>query len=989
MTVSVPNLPYDFCQAPKAAPYQGFMFKNGYDAWFYDSTTNLVTQITDTDFPGYHTYSVGLTSVGTVATATVLAKAISALVGALGVATATTTAPHGRTTGDLVKINGVGGIQQNITSLIQSVGVATATFSVAHGYTLGQVIVITGALPNDYNGVKIITSITALTLTYVLLKTNTSSPAELQTPAVPATPTSPAIAAVPITASSTVIVEANGTNTAYSISALTQAVGVATATTTVAHGYVVGQNVIIAGAIVVTYNGVKVITTVADSTHFTFAIASATASPAGGVLTVITKSALTQVNGIATFSSTAHGLQTGNTVTISGATDALRGVNTIWTEKEFVTTGELCVCCSYLTLAQSSITPSYYGPLETFGPHGYAVGDQIVIASNGLEIDANYNGIYIIVSAADGATAFGCVGGSSAQPQIKMKKVNGSITALATRPTCILDARIGIPLPPSPTLQTVTTQRSVIAYNGIQVITVINPNSFTYPVAATAAAVASGSPITAALDYSAYNGIKQITVVNATTFTYPLLGNPPSPAIGTITYIAPHGLTLYDSVTIAGATPVAYNGLYTVTGIQFDFFTYTFVGGASPATGTITAVGGSVTTRGLEQLDGYFNVMTLSGRLFSSANGNAYQWNALNFLDAKIEPGLGVALTKSASYLVALKEWSTEFFYDAGNAQGSPLAPILNAFQLIGCASADSVAKLNGNPYWVSQTRGLGRNIYCIKGTQLEQVGTESISRILDLSTLATVYSYGLSIAGANFYILTLIDLNKTLVYEANSKSWALWSSLTLNASSTAITAAVIANGVVTVTATAHGMSDGDTALIAGATPSGLNGQQVITYISANSFSYATSAVGTVTVLGTITRYLESYFKYTKYIKSGGKNLLQHETNGTLCEISPAVFQDTGNPINCLMRTSIIDNGNTLKKVTGSVEILGDKVAGTAYLRFSNDDYNTVTKYRSVNLNSHRARVLRCGNFRRRSFELRYQGNTTLRLESLELPDER
>ena len=51
-----------------------------------------------------------------------------------------------------------------------------------------------------------------------------------------------------------------------------------------------------------------------------------------------------------------------------------------------------------------------------------------------------------------------------------------------------------------------------------------------------------------------------------------------------------HGLGTNQQVTITGATPAAYNGTYPVTVTDATHFTYSFAGGTSPATGTITYV---------------------------------------------------------------------------------------------------------------------------------------------------------------------------------------------------------------------------------------------------------------------------------------------------------------------------------------------------------------------------------------------------------------
>ena len=71
MTVTVANLPYSFSPSSSSQSNLGFMFKNAYDAWYYSNSTATATQITDIDYPGFHTYSCTLTSSGTIATAVV------------------------------------------------------------------------------------------------------------------------------------------------------------------------------------------------------------------------------------------------------------------------------------------------------------------------------------------------------------------------------------------------------------------------------------------------------------------------------------------------------------------------------------------------------------------------------------------------------------------------------------------------------------------------------------------------------------------------------------------------------------------------------------------------------------------------------------------------------------------------------------------------------------------------------------------------------
>jgi hypothetical protein len=480
----------------------------------------------------------------------------------------------------------------------------------------------------------------------------------------------------------------------------------------------------------------------------------------------------------------------------------------------------------------------------------------------------------------------------------------------------------------------------------------------------------------------------QITDVNFPGYhTYSVtLTSVGTTATGT-TSVSPHGLKVNDSITIAGASPAAYNGTYTVITVGTNTFTYTFAGGTSPATGTITGVGGRITVPGIVYLDQSFYVMDTNATIYGSNLNDATTWNALNFITAQIEPGNGRALAKSQNYVIAFKEWSTEFFYDAANAVGSPLSTVGNGFNLVGCANGDSVASLDGILFWVSQTRQKGRGVHMMKGLQEQQISTPDVERVLNLSTLATIYSFGVKIAGHAFYILTLVDQNITLVYDMVSKVWTQWSSLTLGTPVSVTSINLIGTTATVVTGAAHNLLDGDPVLIAGANQAAYNGIQVITYVSATSYTFETTAGTTTPATGTITStpYTETYFKYTKYVNALNKDLVQHETNGTLCELTETAYSDVGIPVNVLIRTGKIDGGTVNLKRYASLEIIGNKVSGTAYVRHSGDDYQTFTKYRAVNLLQTRSVIRRLGSDRRRSYDIKYLGATSLQLAAIDV----
>lgn len=536
----------------------------------------------------------------------------------------------------------------------------------------------------------------------------------------------------------------------------------------------------------------------------------------------------------------------------------------------------------------------------------------------------------------------------------------------------------------------VATATTVAASHGLSVndfVNVVGASQAGYNLLAQVASVPAANQFT----YAVAAG----TASPATTTTLSITSLTSSGTVATATTSVNHGLVVNAQVTIAGATPTGYNGTVVITSVPaLNQFTYNIATTlTTPATGTITAatilfaVGGKQTVPGIVYLDNAFYVMDTNAIIWNSNLNDALTWNALNFIQAQVEPGAGKAIAKTQNYLIAFKEWSTEFFYDNANPTGSPLSPVQNGFNLIGCANGDSVTNLDGMLFWVSQTRQKGRGVHIMQGLQEQQISTPDVERVLNLSNLATVYSFGVKIAGHTFYLLTLVDLNITLVYDLVSKTWATWSSLTLGTPVSVTSINLVGTTATVVTGAAHNLLDGDPVNIAGANQAAYNGIFVATYISPTSFSYQTTAGTTTPATGTITStpYTETYFKYTKYVNALSKDLVQHETNGTLAELTELSFYDVGNPVNVFIRTGKADFDTMNKKRFGTTEIIGNKVAATAYIRHSEDDYNTFTQYRPVNLNAVRSIIRRCGSARRRSWDIRHLDNTSLQIASIEL----
>ena len=441
-----------------------------------------------------------------------------------------------------------------------------------------------------------------------------------------------------------------------------------------------------------------------------------------------------------------------------------------------------------------------------------------------------------------------------------------------------------------------------------------------------------------------------------------------------------------STVTIAGCVQTEYNGDKVITVTDSTHFDYTVSGTpTTPATGTITATGGRVTVPSVVYLDGYFFVMDEHAVIYNCALNDPLTWGALDFLTAGVEPGAGVALAKSQIYIIALKEWSTEFFYNAGNAVGSPLSPVQSGFTLLGCAAAESVAALDDTVVWCSKARQKGPAVHRMAGLEQQKVSTPDIDRMLAADGLSDVYAYGIKIAGHSFYVLGLRTIGVTITYDSTSQTWAQWTSLTAQAPKTCTLTQ--AGGIATAACTAHGYADGAPVTIAGATETEYNGRKQVRVTGADAFEFDVDSGAAAPATGTIiaTGYDEGYFAFTRYVNATGRDLVLHETTGQLCEITPSEYSDAGLPIALSARTGRFDGGTEQRKRISELRIVGTKQGGSAMVRHSDDDYQTNSACRSVDLLSSQARLLRCGQFRRRSFEVLHSADLPLQLEAIEL----
>lgn len=285
-------------------------------------------------------------------------------------------------------------------------------------------------------------------------------------------------------------------------------------------------------------------------------------------------------------------------------------------------------------------------------------------------------------------------------------------------------------------------------------------------------------------------------------------------------------------------------------------------------------------------------------------------WDPLDFITAQIEPDSGVYLAKQQVYCIVLKQWTTEFFFDAGNPTGSPLQFYPSLKQGFGCASQDSVQSIKDVLVWVSTSRGASYQVVWMVDTRISVISTPSVDKLLNQIDISTIYSWQIECNGHSFYVVTFKNANLTMAFDLVDKGWQQWTD-----------------------------QDGNYVPIVSSTRD-----------------------------------------------SAGNHILQHESNGILYYGSPNYLTDNGELIPVTIVTPNFDGNTSNRKHCGKMAINADQVPGAILsVEKSDDDYQSWSQPRQVDLSLNMPNLIHCGTFRKRAYRFKINNNLPFRLKSVDL----
>lgn len=331
----------------------------------------------------------------------------------------------------------------------------------------------------------------------------------------------------------------------------------------------------------------------------------------------------------------------------------------------------------------------------------------------------------------------------------------------------------------------------------------------------------------------------------------------------------------------------------------------------------------SVVAPGMTYLDGVYYAMRVDGQVIGSAINDPTTWPALDFAQADVTYGSGISTIRHLNYLLAFYDKGLQVYWDANAApstQGIALLPALNASFRTGCFNARTIVELGDTCFFMSHGLQFGRQIQMLTGLGLQAISTPFIEKILNQTTLqqntSHIWAFGINTVGHQFYVLTLVPLNVTLVYDISMGIWTTWSSV----------------------------------------------------------------VGGV----------EQYFTGRFYIESQGSfgifgDLLQDVSTGQQMQMLPTLYVDATGPLNVTCITPPYDWNTTNYKRFNYISQQSDFINTSINISYSDNDYQSFSTPRNMQLVGPRNQLRNTGSSRRRVWKMFHQDTTPLRLAEMRL----
>lgn len=347
--------------------------------------------------------------------------------------------------------------------------------------------------------------------------------------------------------------------------------------------------------------------------------------------------------------------------------------------------------------------------------------------------------------------------------------------------------------------------------------------------------------------------------------------------------------------------------------------------------GVITSLGVSIV-----YLDGYAFAHD-KANIWNSNLNDPTTWSASNFLAADSYPDQIARIARVGPYIVAFGSESVQYFYDAANPTGTPLAANVGATKRVGYLGG--YANYGDDVLFIGTANQGTAQLYRLSGLKQEAVVSAPFSRMW--TTQASLY---------------------TAVYPAPPGSI-----LNLNGHSCYF---------VRTPSTPYAFPDDPP-----------NVPVADTYFYDLETGYWSKIGYQATEFYLIKQAVTFATKPTIGSGSPRKTYFCVLGNNQVHSFSPTIYQDDSVNFEVKFRTKPWDFGTFRTKFGGRLLIQGDQTSASslAYVSWSDDDYKTTSTPRSIDMVYAYQQMYGLGAFRKRSFTFTYSDNFPMRWKSIEL----
>lgn len=190
----------------------------------------------------------------------------------------------------------------------------------------------------------------------------------------------------------------------------------------------------------------------------------------------------------------------------------------------------------------------------------------------------------------------------------------------------------------------------------------------------------------------------------------------------------------------------------------------------------VYVTGFPVTPRGA-YLDGYlFLNERNTEKIYNSNLNDPSTWNTgVNFISASQYPGNITALARTKNYIIAFKESSIEYFYNAGLTNTSPLQRVPQYTKRIGTRYDDQncMAQYKDKIFFLYTQENRNREVHMLEGENSVKISTDIIEEMLRLNSVFVERGNVVNIGQRSYYILDCSFFS--LVYDIEMKIWYKW----------------------------------------------------------------------------------------------------------------------------------------------------------------------------------------------------------------------